>query len=128
VAEFLSPDWIADMDAAARQATVPAGVGNLTVEQVVRDVPGQGEVRYHVRLSGGAVRVIAGPAGAPDVRVLADYETAVAMHRGVQSAQEALARGRAKLQGPIQGMRGREAALRALDDVFESVRAATTYV
>jgi SCP-2 sterol transfer family len=127
MAEFLSPGWIADLDAAARHAVVPDDVGDLTVEQVVRDVPGTGEVRYHVRFAAGTARVVPGPATSPDVRVLADYESAVAMHRGHLSAQEALASGRAKLQGPIQGVRGREAALRGLDDAFASVRAATTY-
>jgi hypothetical protein len=127
MAVFLSPAWIADLDAAARRAVVPDDVGDLTVEQVVVDVPGTGELRYHVRFAAGTLRVIPGAAVSPDLRVLAEYTSAVAMHRGELSAQEALARGRATLEGPIQGVRGREAALRGLDDAFASVRAATTY-
>ena len=127
MAEFLSPDWIAELDAAARGAAVGAGVGELTVEQVVRGVPGSGEVRYHVRFADSRVRVLPGALDAPDVRVLTDYETAIAINRGELSAQEALVNGRAKLQGPVQGVRGREAALRGLEDAFAPVRAATTY-
>lgn len=127
MAAFLSPAWIAELDAAARSTMLPADVGELTVELVVRDVPDAGEVRYHVRFADGRLRVVPGAVESPDVRILSDYETAVAMHRVELSAQEAIARGRAKLQGPIQGVRGREAALRGLDDAFASVRAATTY-
>jgi hypothetical protein len=127
MAAFLSPTWIAELDAAAGSTALPPDVGDLTVELVVRGVPDAGEVRYHVRFAHGGLRVVPGAVESPDVRILSDYETAVAMHRVELSAQEAIARGRAKLQGPIQGVRGREAALRGLGDAFASVRAATTY-
>jgi hypothetical protein len=127
VPEFLSPEWIAALDAAATALTVPEGVGDLTIEQVVRG-PGGGEVRYQVQFAQGRVRVVAGGDEAePDVRVIADTDTAAAIHRGELSAQTALVTGRAKLQGPIQHLRGREAVLRELDDAFASVRASTTY-
>ena len=126
MAEFLSPEWLAALDTAAAALVVP-DVGELTVEQVVPDGPAGDEVRYHVRFADGHVRVLVGGVADPDVRVIADYETAAALQRGELSAQAALAAGRARLQGPIQHLRGREAALRGLDDVFTSVRATTTY-
>ena len=124
--EFLSPEWIAALDAAAAGLTEAEGVGDLTIEQVVRGPEGV-EVRYQVRFAAGRVRVVAGGTDEPDVRVIADAETAAAIHRGELSAQAALVAGRAKLQGPIQHLRGREAVLRDLDDAFASVRASTTY-
>jgi SCP-2 sterol transfer family len=127
MAEFLSPEWIGELDTAARRATLPTEIGALVVEQVVRGGP-RGEIRYHLRFADGGVRVHAGGAADPDVRFLTDYECAAAMHRGELNAQEALARGRAKLQGPLQGLRGHEAALREVNDVFAVVRSTTTYV
>jgi hypothetical protein len=126
VPEFLSPEWIAALDAAAAPLVVPEGVGDLTIEQVVRRAPGD-EVRYQVVFAAGRVRVVPGDGAEPDVRVITDAGTAAAIHRGELSAQAALAAGRAKLQGPIQHLRGREAVLRGLDDAFASVRAATTF-
>ena len=126
--EFLSPEWIAALDAAAGTLAVPDDVGDLTIEQVVRTGPAGDEVRYQVRFAEGRVRVVAGGETEPDVRVLVDVETAAAIHRGELSAQRALVAGRAKLQGPVQHLRGREAVLRGLDDAFASVRATTTYL
>jgi SCP-2 sterol transfer family len=126
VAEFLSPDWIAQLDAAVRAADLSDDLGELTVEQVVRDEQ-LGEVRYSLRVDSGGARIVTGPAGSVDVRFITDYDTAVGLHRGDLNVQEAIARGRCRLEGPLQRVRGREAALRALDDVFASVRKSTTY-
>jgi hypothetical protein len=127
VAEFLSPEWLAELGDAAVRMTVPEAVDELIVEQVVRDGPSGSEVRYSVRFTDGQACVVPGAADDPDVRVITDYETAAALQRGELSAQAALVAGRARLQGPIQHLRGREAALRGLDDAFASVRATTTY-
>ncbi len=129
MAEFLSPEWIAELGAAATSMSVEDFdlLDELIVEQVVRDGPDAPEVRYYVRFVDDQVCVLPGAADDPDVRVISDYDTAAAIHRGELSAQAALVTGRAKLQGPIQHLRGREAVLRDLDDAFASVRASTTY-
>jgi hypothetical protein len=128
VPEFLSPEWIEALDAAARAAVVPDDIAavSIEVEQVVRDGP-RGEVRYHLHLEDGRARVFPGPAASPHLRLIADYDAATRIQRGEVNAQEALAAGRLKVQGRFAQLVRADEALRALADVFAAVRAATTY-
>jgi putative sterol carrier protein len=128
VPEFLSTEWVDALDAAARDAPfcdVPADQ-SLTVEQVVRDAP-DGEVRYHLCLEGGHIRVRRGPAEAPDLRLFTDYDVAVRLQRGELNAQDALTAGGLKLQGRFERVLHTSDLLHALEDVFAPVRAITTY-
>ncbi len=128
MADFLSAEWIEALDTVARAAKLPDSVATLsiTVEQVVRDSP-DGEMRYHLRIEDGHARVQPGPAASPDLRLFADYDVAARIQRGEVNAQEALAAGRLKVQGRFAHLLHVDDALRALEDVFEPVRAATTY-
>ena len=128
MADFLSADWIEALDAAARAAKSPEAVAavSITVEQVVRDSP-DGEACYHLRIEDGRARVQPGPAASPDLRLFADYDVAARIQRGEVNAQEALAVGRLKVQGRFAHLLRVDDALRALEDVFAPVRAATTY-
>ena len=123
--EFLTAEWIAALDHAAREAVVPAGV-RLTIQQIVTD-DGDDDVRYHLLLDGGSLRVVPGEADAPDVTLIQTREVAAALSRGELNAQQALEAGRLKLRGDL-GHLGREGkALSAMADVFASVRADTSY-
>jgi putative sterol carrier protein len=128
VADFLSAEWIEALDTAARAAKLPETVAalSITVEQVVRDSP-DGEAHYHLRIEEGRARVQPGPAASPDLRLFADYDVAAGIQRGEVNAQEALAAGRLKVQGRFAHLLRVDDALRALEDVFAPVRAATTY-
>lgn len=121
---FLSDEWVAGMDRAARDLSVAT---DIVIEQVVRDVPGRGEVCYHVVLSAAGGQVVAGPAGEPDIRLTTDYVTAVALARGETNAQESLARGRIRIGGDINALVARTDALSSLADAFAGVREHTEY-
>jgi len=128
VPEFLSAEWVDALDAVARTATLPDAVADvsLTIEQVVHDAPG-GEARYHLRIENGRARVHRGRAEAPDLQLFADYDIAMRLQRDELSAQDALAAGRLKVQGRFERLLRAGDALRALEDLFAPVRAATTY-
>jgi putative sterol carrier protein len=122
---FLSPEWIAALDAAAREATVPAGV-RLTIQQIVTE-DGGGDVRYHLVLDEGRLEVRPGEARAADVTLVQTREVAAALSRGELNAQQALEAGRLKLRGDIGDLAREGKALSAMEDVFAAVRADTTY-
>ena|SRR5882762_1718770 len=121
---FLSPEWIADLDAAATGATVPDGV-RLTIQQVVT---GEAEaVCYHMVIEDGRLRVHAGEAPAADITFVQTRAVATALSRGELNAQRALEAGELKLRGDLQRVAREGRALVALEDVLAAVRAETTY-
>ena len=120
---FLSPEWIEALDSAAREAVVPAGV-QLTIQQIVTDGD---EVRYHLVLNDGRLRVHPGEAANADVTLVQTRDVAVALSRGEINAQQALEAGRLKLRGDIGHLARQGKALTAMEDAFAAVRAATTY-
>jgi hypothetical protein len=125
--QFLSGEWIAALDAAARAAVLPAAV-RLTIQQVVTDGGADGgEVRYHLVLDDRGLRVHPGETPEADVTLVQTKEVAAALSRGELNAQQALEAGRLKLRGDVGHLARQGKALTALEDVFASVRADTTY-
>ena len=122
---FLTPEWIAALDAAAREAIVPVGV-RLTIQQIVTG-DGDDEVRYHLVVDEGRLRVLPGETEAADVTLVQTREVAAALSRGELNAQRALEAGRLKLRGDIGHLAREGKALSAMEDVFAAVRAETSY-
>lgn len=124
---FLSDEWIAALDSAAQEASMPPDV-RLTIQQVVTGEGGAGgEVRYHLVLADGRLRVHPGEAVDPDVTLVQARDVAAALSRGELNAQQALEAGRLKLRGDISHLGRQGKALTAVEDVFGAVRAATEY-
>jgi putative sterol carrier protein len=129
MAEFLSPEWVDELDAAARaSASLAARTQDLvlTVQQVVEHAPA-GETRYYLAIDRTGVRVHPGSADSPDLTLIADYDVARAINAGTANAQQALVTGRLKIKGQLAVLLGNEDVFAALDDVFAPVRGATTY-
>jgi putative sterol carrier protein len=124
--EFLSPEWIAALDASARSSDALAEAGDFAVQMVIRDTP-SGEMTYHVVVADESARVGAGPTESPDLTLTADYDVACAISRGTANAQAALASGRFKITGRLELLRGRESVFATIEDLFAGVRASTTY-
>jgi alkyl sulfatase BDS1-like metallo-beta-lactamase superfamily hydrolase len=129
MAQFLSPEWIAEIDAAAsgdpRLAEATRGV-HLVVQQVVNGTPA-GDVRYVIRVEDGSVRVASGEADDAHVTFTQDWDTAVAMSTGELSAQDAFTGGRLWLKGDVTRLMENQAAFADLDQAFVQVRENTTY-
>lgn len=125
--QFLSGEWIAALDEAARAAAVPAGV-RLTVQQIVTDGGvGGAEVSYHLVLDGGRLSVHPGEAESADVTLVQTRDVAAALSRGELNAQQALEAGRLKLRGDVGHLARQGKALTAMEDAFATVRANTAY-
>jgi len=128
VPEFLSEIWLRELDRAVRATAGVAVAEPIVIEQVVCDVPGKGEVRYRFRVDRDGASVAAGAdEHAPDVRLTTDYDTAVAIARGLENAQIALANGRLRFGGNIDTLVRSAPALGALDDATVALRNSTTY-
>jgi putative sterol carrier protein len=129
VAEFLSAEWIAALDAAARASTVLtdcAGSESFVLEQRVELASGA-EAVHHLVFAPDGTRVLLGAASQPDVVLGTDLPTAVALARGEINAQLALASGHLRVRGDLDALTSRSDALRKIDDVFASVRTETTF-
>jgi putative sterol carrier protein len=124
--EFLSPEWIAALDARARSSDAFADAGDFTVQMVIRDAP-TGEMTYRLVVADQSARVEAGSAESPDLTLSADYDVAGAISQGTTNAQEALASGGFKITGRLELLRGRENVFAAIADLFADLRASTTY-
>ena len=124
---FLSGEWIAALDAAAQEASVPPEV-RLTIQQIVAgDGEGSGEVQYHLVVADGRLRVHPGEAASPDITLVQTRTVAAALSRGELNAQQALEAGRLKLRGDLGHLGRHGKGLAAMEDVFAAVRHDTEY-
>lgn len=129
---FLSDEWIAELDAAAKTAPglvgiLPddAGVSELVIEHVVDDA---GDERaYHLVLGAGPARARPGRSDAPTITFRQARSTAAAIASGASSAQAAFMAGDLRLGGRVDLLLAHHGALTALDDVFVDVRARTEW-
>jgi hypothetical protein len=120
--EFLSAEWIADLDAIARASTELADAADEPVvveQQVLTDA---GTVTYHLVLGPGAARVIAGPAAHADLTMVTTQDAARRIHAGTANAQSCLADGTLRLRGNPDVLTRRAAALGRVGDLFAGVR------
>jgi putative sterol carrier protein len=125
VVRFLSDAWFKDVAAAAGHAP-PAGEPVAMLQQIVTGGP-DGEIRYHVIVSGGHAVLTPGSADAPDATFTEDYATAAAIARGELTTQAALLAGHILVAGNMATLSARQDDLAGLDPVPAAVRADTTY-
>jgi hypothetical protein len=132
VLAYLSDEWISAMDEALRaHPGVRAGTADvaLVIEQAVTGGPA-GDRAYRLRFDHGTAGVTPAPqpGGAePDVRFTCDWDTAVAVATGKESAQAAFLAGRLRLGGDSRRLTAHAGLLAPLDDVFAAVRARTDF-
>ena len=129
MAEYLSDEWLHDLDAALQASEQVRNLASLVIDQTVLGVPGRGDVHYRVWVDdqGGHAAPGARAAGTADIRLTTDYNTAVGIAHGTENAQGALARGRFRIGGDIESLTRHQDALAALDDATAAVRVATTF-
>lgn len=128
--QFLSDDWLAAMDEAARGRVAPdddalAGV-SLSVEQVITDGP-----RWRLVVDHGVCSVVSGAAlddaEDADIRLTSDRSTAEAIAAGERSALESFIAGDLVLGGDVRVLLQHRAALELLGDLFAQVKTSTTF-
>lgn len=126
---YLSLDWIDAMSASvAGNTALQSLAADMTfgVTQVVTGGP-EGNVLYHLQLSGGTASFGAGPAPAEDIRMEQSWDTAVGVATHRIAAQEVFVQGLVTISGDIQKLMGADPVFAALNDAFAAVRDTTTY-
>jgi putative sterol carrier protein len=129
VPEFLSPDWVASLDRAARASDRLAQCARgdaLILEQRVT-LPDGSTHSHHLVLDESGARVREGKPARADVVVLTDLATATELAVGTTNAQQALGAGRLRVHGDVNALIARAEQLAALDDVFARARDDTTF-
>jgi len=122
VSEFLSAEWVADLDAIARASVDLADAADEPVvveQQVLTDA---GTVAYHLVLGPGPARVVAGAADHPDLTMVTTEVSARRIQAGTANAQSCLADGTLRLRGNPDVLTRRAAALGRVGDLFAGVR------
>ncbi len=135
MAQFLSPEWLIELEEAARSHERLAeltGDTRLVIEQ--RVVPGDDGTGadapgfvYHLALDHGTVSVAEGPAADPTVTFTQTPELARAIATGEESAQRAFMTGDLRVGGNLQELLIHQQVLAELGDVFAQVRARTDF-
>jgi hypothetical protein len=123
VARFLSNEWFDQLGAVAGPS---AGAADLVLQHLVTGGP-EGDVDYHVRVAGGAVRIFRGPASDPDVTFAEDYDTAAAIASGRLGAPAALLAGRIRVGGDMASLITHQDHLKLDDPIPAAVRTSTTF-
>jgi hypothetical protein len=126
MAEFLSDEWVTELDAAARTAPDVHVPDTLVVETVVRDADGDRDAGYQLRLGPDGASVAAPGTHPADVVFVTDPATAWALHRGTLRAQDAFAQGLLKVRGRPELLAGRAEILGRVERAFTPVREGTT--
>lgn len=126
MAEFLSPEWLSELDVAARAATAPADL-RLVIQQVVVGPDGAELAAWAVRIADGAVHVAPGHADDADVTFTQDRDTAAAIARGELAAQRAFLDGHLRVGGDLTRVLDASRQLVGVVDVFGSARTGTAW-
>lgn len=124
MAKFLTQEWGDEVREALNSSdTVKNAIQgvDLTVQQVVTDVPDEGEVKYWTQFKDGEVNGEIGEADNPDVTISQNYETAAAMNKGELNAQAAFMQGKLKVTGNMGKLLQNQGALQAIGPVMAEV-------
>lgn len=130
MADFATPEWIEALDAAVRASeSLGAATADLSlvIRQTVTETGDGSDVSWHFVIDRGSVRAHAGPGETADVTFTEDLATARAIASGEISPQTAFMTGRLQIGGDTAKMMEHAAAFDGLADVFEELRADTTY-
>jgi hypothetical protein len=125
--EYLSDEWLAALDSAARSVTVdPPAAETIVVQTVVVDPEGPA-VAYHLTLADRSIGVQAGSSDAPTVTFTQSRETATAVASGRRSAQEAFMAGDIRVGGVVTARIQQREAFRAFDEVMAGMLVETDF-
>jgi putative sterol carrier protein len=101
MAMFFSPEWVSEVDDAVQASTSvgEAARGKRFVFQQVATGSPVGDVSYHLVVTDGAVRAVAGAAAEPTVTITGPWDVHVRINKGEISPPVALLSGKGRVSG-----------------------------
>jgi putative sterol carrier protein len=114
LAKFLTAEWIEALAATlAAHEGFKSAISNaqLSLQFEVPDAPEGAEKIYTISVDGGAATVVAGPGESPDITIVNNYETAVALAKGELNTQMAFMTGKIKVSGNMGKLMTNQAML-----------------
>lgn len=125
MAEFLSTDWLQELDAALASAGEPPIDRRLVIEQQVTSA--SGDFTYRIVLDPAAARVTTDTDGDATVRFRQSRAVATAIASGRTSAHEAFILGQLEVTGDTRALVRQSEVTAWLDAAMASVRDSTTW-
>jgi putative sterol carrier protein len=119
---FLSPEWAQALRSALNESDEfrAASVGREAKLQQVITSP-QGETRYWIHISDGAIDLGVGDLESPDATITQSYDTAVALATSQLSAVTAFMTGKIKITGNMGLLLGLQGALAQLPAAMATI-------
>ncbi|GAC1376235.1 MAG: hypothetical protein NVSMB32_18860 [Actinomycetota bacterium] len=107
--KYLSEDWAKEVTSLLKttEAVTKTVTGqSFAIQQVVTDVPDQGEVKFYAKVTDGVPEVVIGETQNPDATLTAAYDVSVLMDKGELNPQAAFMQGKLKIQGNLMKLMG----------------------
>jgi putative sterol carrier protein len=120
--QFLSDEWTKELQQrlnASEEFRKAAGGKDATIQNVIRTP--EGEKRYWLRISGGAVELNAGNADQVDATIEQDYETAAALARSELNPVSAYMTGKIRINGSMMLLMQLQGALTEFARVMQQM-------
>ncbi|MGH2705771.1 MAG: SCP2 sterol-binding domain-containing protein [Actinomycetota bacterium] len=102
--KYLSEEWAKECTTRfqASEDVLNAAKGqNVTIQQIVTDLPDGSEVAYYFRLTDGVPEVVLGTADSAEATITQNYATAVILDKEEISPQAAFMQGKLRVKGNL---------------------------
>lgn len=115
--KYLSEEWAKEVTSLLQstEAVTNTITGqSFAIQQVITDVPDQGEVKFYARATDGVPEVAIGETANPDATLTASYDISVSMDKGELNPQAAFMQGKLKIQGNLMKLMGLQGFVNSL--------------
>ena len=115
--KYLSDEWAKEVTSLLQstEAVTKTVTGqSFAIQQVITDVPDQGEVKFYAKVTDGVPEVVIGEVANPEATLTAAYDISVLMDKGALNPQAAFMQGKLKIPGNLMKLMGLQSFVNSL--------------
>lgn len=115
--KYLSEEWAKEVTSLLQSTDAVTNTikgQSFGIQQVITDVPDQGEVKFYAKSTDGVPEVGIGETPNPDATLTATYDVSVQMDKGELNPQAAFMQGKLKIQGNLMKLMGLQGFVNSL--------------